>query len=240
MPKWKESILIKKESISSTTSRFLLKIEDSEKLDFIPGQFITLDLPISEKRIQRWRSYSIANIPNEENIIELCIVRLPEGKGTSYLFDKANEGDVIPYKGPSGMFTLPKKISEQTYTFICTGTGIAPFMSMLRYIDQEKIPFKGIHLIFGTRQLENILYRQEIDELVTKYPQLAYDICLSREEDWTGHKGYVHQVYLERHKTKPTDIYMLCGWSGMIDEAVNNLKEKCHIDEQRIIYELYG
>ncbi|MDV7396219.1 hypothetical protein RZS08_32800, partial [Arthrospira platensis SPKY1] len=64
---------------------------------------------------------------------------------------------------------------------------------------------------------------------------------LSRQPDWTGYKGYVHQVYLERYaQPDPGVAFYLCGWSNMIDDAVANLIVKLGYDKSQIHYELYG
>ena len=60
MPKWYNSKVIKTADLSPTTRHFWLEVDEVDQLDFKAGQFVVMDLPIHEKRIQRWRSYSIA------------------------------------------------------------------------------------------------------------------------------------------------------------------------------------
>jgi len=226
--KWFDSKVIKIEDESSTTKRFWVQVEGDEIVDFKAGQFVTLDLPISEKRTKRWRSYSIASAPDYEidkenggKVLELCIVQLPDGDGTRYLFEEAKVGTTIKFKGPSGAFVLPKVIDHEM-VMVCTGTGVAPFRSMLHHIANHNIPHQGIHLIFGTREKAGILYRKEFKELAARIPKFTYSIALSREPDWTGWKGHVHQIYEHHHKdTSVNRKFYLCGWSRMIDEAVD-------------------
>ena len=120
MPKWNKSTVIKIEDESPTTKRFWLQANDLEQLDFRAGQFITLDLPIHEKRQKRWRSYSIASAPDGSNVVELCVVLLEGGAGSTYLFEEVKVGSELTFKGPSGVFYLPKEISKEL-VFICTG-----------------------------------------------------------------------------------------------------------------------
>src|ERR1044072_2686643 len=115
------------------TRRFWIQIPDMEAFDFKPGQFVTLDLPIHEKKNKRWRSYSIASHPNGTNEIELVIVLLEGGLGTTYLFNEVKEGSELLLRGPLGVFVLPENLDRDLF-LICTGTGIAPFRSMARYI----------------------------------------------------------------------------------------------------------
>jgi Na+-transporting NADH:ubiquinone oxidoreductase subunit NqrF len=66
-------------------------------------------------------------------------------------------------------------------------------------------------------------------------------VVLSRQSDWPGYQGYVHQVYRDLYAQKRPDItFYLCGWSAMIDEAVAILLTELGYDRQQIIYELYG
>lgn len=233
------------EDATPTTRIFHLNIEGVDQFEFLPGQFVTMDLPISQKRLGRWRSYSIANPPENSGIIELCIVRLEGGLGTEYLFEEIGIGDQLKFKGPDGMFVLPRDLSEEL-VFICTGTGVAPFRSMIRYVIQNDITFNRIHLIFGTRDSEHILYRKEFENLAKKVPNFEYDICLSREkpnDDWPDHfhEGYVHQVYMGKYQ-KPIDQrkFLICGWSQMIDEAVAHLLVDLKYNPSQVKYELYG
>lgn len=238
--KWFDSKVIRIVDETPQTKRFWLQIEGEESFDFTPGQFITMDLPISEKRLKRWRSYSIANAPDGSNVLEFCIVKLAGGAGTTYLFDEAKVGTTIRFKGPTGAFTLPKVLDKEL-VMICTGTGIAPFRSMLFDLQNRGVSHPPIHLIFGTRTQQDILYRKELEQLAKDNPHFKYSIALSREEDWKGYRGYVHQVYQEEYPSaNPDTQFYLCGWSNMIDDAVAKLTEEMGFDKKQVHFELYG
>src|SRR5215210_1133922 len=130
---WRTGIVIKIQDESSATRRFWIQIPELETFDFIPGQFVTLDLPIHEKKNKRWRSYSIASSPDGTNVIELVIVLLEGGAGTTYLFNHVIEGSEVSLRGPQGVFVLPQSLDKDIF-LICTGTGVAPFRSMLQHI----------------------------------------------------------------------------------------------------------
>ncbi len=238
--KWYDSEIIRIEEESSTTKRFWVKVKDVESIDFKAGQFVTMDLPIHEKRLKRWRSYSIANMPDGSNILEFCIVKLEGGAGSTYFFEEVKIGTPIRFKGPDGGFCLPEKV-EKDLVMICTGTGVAPFRSMLGDLFENKKPHKNIHLVFGTRYEEGVLYRKEFEKLQAEFPAFKYSIALSREETAENYKGYVHQIYLEDYKEVRPDLdFYICGWSNMIDDAVENLILKLGYDKSQVHYELYG
>ena len=235
-PPWYKGTVIKIEDATYNTRRFWIEIAAVSTFDFIPGQFITLDLPIHDKPNKRWRSYSIASWP-DGNVIELLIVLLEGGAGTTFLFNEVRVGSEVSLRGPQGNFTLPDPI-DKDLVFICTGTGIAPFRSMLHYINQHNIPHQNIYLIFGTRTQRDLLYYEEIKALQEEVPYFQFMPTLSREE-WLGCKGYVHGVYEQLCKEKPPAHFYLCGWKAMIDEAKKRIIDLGY-NKKDIHLELYG
>lgn len=243
MPKWYQGKVVRIEDEGDNTKRFWILPDDPAVLQFTPGQYITLDLPIGEKRLDRWRSYSIANAPGEETI-ELCIVHLPGGRATGYFFNEVKEGTELQFKAPAGTFTLKDGDLSKEIVMVCTGTGIAPFRCMIQDIARKQTPFKNIHLIFGTRQESGLLYRSEWEALAKELPGFSYSIALSRQEGElppNAVRGYVHRVYQETYsRVHPDVLFYLCGWSRMIDEAVEHLTGEMGYDRSQVIYELYG
>lgn len=244
--KWYDSTVVRIEDASPTVRRFWLQVPDDEPLEFKAGQFVTMDLPIGEKRLDRWRSYSIASPPNGSEALELCIVQLRGGTATRYLFEQVGIGTPIRFKGPDGAFTLPDSI-DFDMVMICTGTGVAPFRAMLLDIERRQLPHRQIHLIFGCRQEEDILYRADFERLLDTLPGFSYSVALSREPSpdprryrFPVFSGYVHQVYLHHERSAPDTRYYLCGWQRMIDEAVVNITEKLGVEPRQVRYELYG
>ncbi len=247
---WRTGRVIKIEQQTHSTRRFFIQIPELERFDFKPGQFVTLDLPIHEKPNKRWRSYSIASWPDGSNIFELCIVLLEDGLGTHYLFDEIKEGSEITLRGPVGVFTLPETIDKDLY-LICTGTGIAPFRSMIHHIINNNIPHKNIHLIFGCRKFGDALYANELKDMMRKDGGFFFHSCYSREEpenlEHLVRIGYVHQVYEELineykqnngGELQPASFY-ICGWKNMIDEAKQRIVALGY-DKKSIHQELYG
>jgi len=158
---------------------------------------------------------------------------------TNYLFEHAKEGDNILIKGPLGKFTLPETISGDIL-FVCTGTGIAPFRSILQSLVNQKVNHKNIYLIFGTRERKDILYPEEMKNFENLIKGYKYIPVLSREK-WEGMTGYVHNQYLDLIKNNKLEdpIFYLCGWRDMIKEARGNLKD-LGFDSKKIKLEIYG
>lgn len=234
---WRTGHVIKIADETADTKRFWIQVPELEQFDFIPGQFVTLDLPIHEKVNKRWRSYSIASWPDGTNVFELVIVLDKEGVGTNYLFNEIKEGNTLTLRGPQGVFTLREPLDEDL-VLICTGTGIAPFRSMIHHIKNQQIPHKNIYLIFGCRTQSTLLYYNELVQLQQELPGFHYIPVLSREQ-WEGKTGYVHQVYEEICADRRPAYFYLCGWKGMLDEAKSKLLEMGY-DKKVIHLEIYG
>ena len=220
---------------TESVKRFVLDIPGPEPFSFKAGQFVMLDLPI-ESRITT-RSYSIASAPGPDSRIELLVVLKPGGAGTEYLFHKVRKGSRLKVSKALGKFCLPDTLDREI-CFICTGTGIAPFRSMILDLIHTGRPHQGIHLLFGTRHYKDILYRQEWEENVLKLGHFDFTAVLSRETapiPGTA-KGYVHEVYEGLFQDRREASFYLCGWSEMLKEARQRLanmgygKEHIHFE----------
>ena len=234
---WRTGKIIRIEDETSITKRFWIEVPELTSFDFIPGQFVTFDLPIHEKANKRLRSYSIASWPDGTNIFELIIVRDLRGVGTNYLFEEVNVGSELSFRGPQGVFTLKEPLDKDLF-LICTGTGIAPFRSMIHHINNQHISHKNIYLVFGCRTKNNLLYYEEMKNLAESVEGFRYIPVLSREQ-WEGHTGYVHAVYEELCINRNSANFLLCGWRGMIDEAKKRILDMGY-ESKDIHLEIYG
>lgn len=208
---------------TSYIRRYFIRFNELDVFSFKAGQHVKIEFPIPGKK--NYREYSIASAPSDSNIIELLIVLDPNGLATNYLFNEIRVGSFLKTSEPRGNFKLNDDINTDLY-LICTGTGLAPLRSIYLDILNRDLPHKQIHLIFGSRYMRDMIYLDELQELV-KTEKLKFYPVLSREtsSDWTGYKGYVHKVYLELLKEKPDAEFYICGWREMVSETRNNLLE---------------
>jgi CDP-4-dehydro-6-deoxyglucose reductase len=234
---WLTGKVIRIENETIDTKRFWIQVSELSSFNFIPGQFVTLDLPIHEKINKRWRSYSIASWPDSSNVFELIIVLDKQGSGTNYLFNEMKAGSEILLRGPQGVFQLKEPLVKDL-VLICTGTGIAPFRSMVQHIKNQKISHKNIYLIFGCRTKSNLLYFNEMNALQQELDGFHYLPVLSRDH-WEGHTGYVHAVYQKLFADGRDANFFLCGWKGMIDHAKENIVALGY-DKKAVHFEIYG
>ena len=202
------------------------------RLDFIPGQFVSLTDLVNSRAITR--AYSIASAPGKDNRFELCLNRVDDGAFTPHLFD-LSPGDEVEMQPPLGTFTLRQPLRDSL--LVATGTGIAPFRSMLKIALQPASP--AFTLLFGVRYESHLLYRQEFEAMERKSPQFHFWPTLTQPgPDWRGRTGRVQTHLTEAIAgRKDIDIY-LCGLRPMVDDVRQVLKGM-GFDRKQIRYEKY-
>lgn len=236
---WHKTVLEEIVPVTDILWRFYFRVEQMPVFAFEAGQFITLDLPIGQSPKERWRSYSIASAPGKTNLVELLIVHKYGGHGTDFLFDEARPGDVYSFRGPAGKFVLPD-IIDTDLVMICTGTGVAPFRSMIQDIIANNKSHRDIHLVFGSRYAKDAVYKDEFEHLPNSHSWFHYHLALSREDNpFAGHKGYIHPLYEKLVPQLPDAIYYLCGWKVIMDEVKQKLAG-LGVARSNIHFENYG
>lgn len=184
-----------------------------------------------EKKITR--AYSICSEPGG-NRFELCLNRLQEGIFSPYLFEM-QPGDAVEMRPPLGQFVLRPDAGA---VMVATGTGIAPFRSILRS-HLARGDRRPMTLLFGVRYESTILYREEFESLALRYPNFRFWPSLSRPEPgWPGRAGHV-QAHLAEAIGERRDLNVyICGLKLMVDD-VRTILKGMGFDRKQIIYEKY-
>ena len=215
---------------------------------FTPGQFATIGLPASAPRVEGCdaedpaldptrfirRAYSIASSSKQREYLELYIALVTSGELTPRLL-AMKPGDKL-WLGPkiTGMFTLKEIPPDQDLVMIATGTGIAPYMSMLR---TELSPEAGrrIALLLGARHSWDLGYSRELFTMQRDSSRLTVLRIVSRPKEeprpWTGLVGHVQHLWsggalVEAWGRTPTPAdthVLLCGNPAMIDDMTKVL-----------------
>ena len=153
--------------IAPGVRHFVFEAGQVERLEFVPGQFVSLTDSIAGRSITR--AYSIASAPGDGNRFELCLNKVDGGAFTPHLFE-LSPGDVVDMPPPLGTFTLRRPLRDSL--LVATGTGIAPFRSMLQAELRPDSP--AFTLLFGVRHESHVLYRQEFEEMARTFPQFRF------------------------------------------------------------------
>lgn len=224
--------LVEWREIAANTRHFVFEAPDVHELYFIPGQFVSFTETIGGKHITR--PYSIASAP-DGNRFEICLNLVEDGWFSPLLFSM-QPGDSLEMSQPLGYFVLRNPGKDAV--FVATGTGVTPFRSMLKaYLGQGDT--KQMTLIFGVRYEQNLLYREDFEELARSHSNFDFQPTLSRPtEGWTGRTGHV-QAHLPAAigERRDLDIY-ICGLKLMVDDVRTMLKGM-GFDRKQIIFEKY-
>jgi ferredoxin-NADP reductase len=155
------------------TRSFFLSLTSGKHLRFVPGQFISITIPLGDET--RSRPYSIATDPEDRGPFEICFNRVEGGRGVAWLFER-RVGDVIEFSGPFGTFTIDRA-PEAELGFIAEGTAIAPIRPMLkRALASAAQP--RIHLIYAAPDSAHILYRDELEKLAQTSSNFSYETVI--------------------------------------------------------------
>jgi CDP-4-dehydro-6-deoxyglucose reductase len=227
-----EARLIDSREIGPGVRHFEFEALGVEKLEFVPGQFTSFTGVIGGKEITR--AYSLASTPSGTNRFELCLNRVEPGHLSPRLFEM-KPGDCIQMRQPLGMFVLRQPPRDSI--FIATGTGIAPFRSMLQAHLNPSSP--AFTLLFGVRYESHLLYREEFEEMELRYPHFRFWPTLTRPEaGWIGRHGRVQAHLAEAIGGRHDLDFYLCGLKEMVDEVRGILKAE-GFDRKQIFYEKY-
>ncbi len=211
-----------------TPTVFELVFTGSEPLEFRAGQFISVIVPgAGPNGRDLRRAYSIASRPEEPNI-ELCIKLVEGGPGTNYL-NGLKPGDSFRGLAPYGDFVYKPKPGRDV-CWISTGTGIAPFRSMMdSKLFQEQRPSKTI-CFFGVRTVDEMLYAEEFREKLGASNFISYISQAKPDEKLPPglNRGRITDGLRALGDAFPwttTDFYM-CGNGAMITEVTQILQER--------------
>ena len=183
--------------------------------------------------------YFIASAAYDPTSITLVVTKVPEGLATTFIHEVLREGDEVSFNGPYGEFHLSD--SEREIFFVATGSGLAPIMSILYQMAEEKITRKAT-LVFGARYRKDLFYVEEIEALKQKISRLEVFFTLSRpqEEDrWDGEKGRVTNVLEKIMRNGESKEAYLCGNPAMV-ESCQELLVKKGIPQELIFFDIFG
>jgi CDP-4-dehydro-6-deoxyglucose reductase len=224
--------LIQSVEIAPDVRHFVFEAPDVEKLIFTAGQFVSFTDLVDGKKITR--AYSIASAPDETNRFDLCLNLVTDGHLSPRLFSM-QPGESVEMLPPLGQFTI--RHPDRDTVLIATGTGIAPFRSILRaHLNHAS---RAVTLLFGVRHEHSLMYRTEFEEMARRYSHFRFLPTLTRPgPDWTGLTGRVQQHLMEAlQERRDVDVF-LCGLKAMVDD-VRNILKAMGFDRKQILYEKY-
>lgn len=205
------------------------------------------------------RAYSMANYPEEGNIITLNVriatppidrnthtwmAGVPTGVASSYIFS-LKPGDKVTMSGPYGDFHINEN-SDAEMLYIGGGAGMAPLRAQLLHLFRTEKTTRKVTFWYGARSKSEIFYEEDFRAIEKEFPNFKFVIALSAarpEDNWDGPTGFIHQViydnYLKDHDA-PEDIeYYMCGPGPMSASALKMLDD-LGVDPGQIHFDNFG
>jgi ferredoxin-NADP reductase len=222
--------------LASNVRELVFERTDGTPFVFQAGQWVSLVLPLPDGEGRR--AYSVASAPDGSPRFALAVTKVEGGQGSAYLH-ALKEGDTLRVIGPQGFFT---RDSVHPTLFIGTGTGVTPLRSML--LDAlAKGDTSPMTLLFGVRFAEDRIYREELEALAARHPNVRLEITLSRPgAGWAGRTGYVQshveELWKELLPHGAPHAYV-CGLERMVGAVRDLLRKQLGVDRKSVHSERY-
>ncbi|WP_237247597.1 CDP-6-deoxy-delta-3,4-glucoseen reductase [Sideroxyarcus emersonii] len=186
-----------------------LKLPSNERLQFLAGQYIDI-----LQKEGKPRSFSLANAPHDDDLLELHVRNIAGGAFTNHVFNGMKERDILRIKGPLGGFYL-REDSPRPIVFVASGTGFAPVKAIIEHA--LHIGFKReMHFYWGVRKQSDLYMLDKVkhwEESGVKFTPVVSD------EQWPGRTGFVHQAVLDDFKDLSAYAVYACGAPVVVEAA---------------------
>lgn len=190
-----------------------LRLPASERLQFLAGQYIDILLKDGKRR-----SFSLANAPHDDGLLELHIRHVPGGLFTEQVFSTLKVRDILRINGPHGSFHLREE-SARPLLLVAGGTGFAPIKALVEHLLYESV-VRPITIYWGARDAAGLYLAELPVTWASSQANIVYVPVLSEPEPaWSGRSGLVHAAVLaDFPDLSGHDVY-ICGAPAMIDAA---------------------
>jgi CDP-4-dehydro-6-deoxyglucose reductase len=204
-----------------------LKLPANERLQYLAGQYIDLLLKDGHRR-----SFSLANAPHDDMLLQLHVRHVPGGYFTEQLFNQYKGREILRFEGPLGTFYLREE-STKPIVLVAGGTGFAPIKAVIEHALYSGVQ-RPMTLYWGARARRDLYMPDLPEQWQRDHPQFRYVPVLSEpapEDGWTGRTGFVHVAVMEDlHDLSGHQVYA-CGGPAMIDAARADFISRCGLPE---------
>ena len=206
-----------------TVKSLLLELSEGE-ISFLPGQWLDLyiDDPLLGPEVEV-AGLSITSSPLQKRSIELAVKKIPEGRASVYLHEKAQVGDELVIDGGYGDFYYREGMADYL-VLIAGGIGITPLMSMIRFVDQAGLDV-DVALLYSSSTPSELLFLQELKAISSRNEKIACAFTVTQPggESWDGQVGRIDRQMLEEKGVSKKALYYACGPRGFAEDMATIL-----------------
>jgi CDP-4-dehydro-6-deoxyglucose reductase len=204
------SRIVSIELLAADIVKVFLKTPPASPMRFLPGQYV--DVIVGDVR----RSYSLANAPRADGLLELIVKRYPGGRLSGYWFERAKPNDLIRIEGPFGTFFL-RDDGPTNIVFLATGTGIAPVKALLEELaaDPDRASRHRLSVFWGNRESESFCW----DPIELGLDVGLHHLLSGSDAGWGGARGYVQDAAIHQGFDLGDTVVYACGSDTMIASA---------------------
>jgi len=204
------SRIVSIELLAADIVKVFLKTPPASPMRFLPGQYV--DVIVGDVR----RSYSLANAPRADGLLELIVKRYPGGRLSGYWFERAKPNDLIRIEGPFGTFFL-RDDGPTNIAFLATGTGIAPVKALLEELaaDPDRASRHRLSVFWGNRESESFCW----DPIELGLDVGLHHLLSGSDASWGGARGYVQDAAIHQGFDPGDTVVYACGSDTMIASA---------------------
>ena len=213
-------------NVTADVTAFRFVDASGQRLNYKPGQFMTLELEVEGKK--HFRSYTMSSTPTNSAYFELTIKRVDGGVVSNALCDHLKKGATLRMTGPHGKFTCAPK-PRKKLLLLSAGSGVTPMLSMARWIRDQKLDTDVVYF-HCARTARDLFFGDEVDAMKVSNARFVQHISLTRstqKDKWRGLTGYLDAAML--HTVAPDfaerEIY-ICGPTGFM-EGSKALLQNC-------------
>jgi len=206
--------------------------------DYRPGAYFWVELPDrgldDEKGLRR--HVSLVTSPTETGVVGLA-TRL---RNTAFkrTLAELRVGDEVEVEEPKGSFLLPEDTSAD-YVFVAGGIGITVFRSMLRYIADERLPYR-VTLVYSNRDRESSAFLDELDELEERIEGLRVVLTMTEQDGWEGESRRIDAAMLRDHLGALEGKQFLVAGPPAMAEAVVEALHAAGVREDRVLADKFS
>jgi ferredoxin-NADP reductase len=225
---WHTATLIRSQMVSD--SLMSLRFSVPSWSQHIPGQHVDVRLT-APNGYQAQRSYSLANAPEELGVVELGVQLLQDGEVSPYLFG-LQPGHAIELRGPLGGHFIWNTTMPGPLIAIAGGSGIVPFMSMIRHRHTHLPEDSGraVVLLVSARDITRYAYREELEKLAVSDPHFSLVATLTdaQPDGWTGYSRRIDRDLLTEvcsSYTAEMPMIYICGPTAFVESVSTQLTD---------------